>query len=171
MPNHSKTEKKPREWALILLPLLRPFRRPLCWAGFAMVLDALLTSLRPWPLKVVIDCVLSNRRTRVPLIGGWLANAADDRMLILNAACAATLLIALCTGLLTYYYTHAMGGIGQRFVFTLRCRLFAHMQRLSLRFHDSQRTGDLLTRLTSDINAIQDVVSSGLIILDRKSVG
>src|SRR6266481_8545727 len=41
------------------LPLLRPFFRSLWWAGLAMLLDAALTVLRPWPLKVVIDRVLS----------------------------------------------------------------------------------------------------------------
>jgi subfamily B ATP-binding cassette protein MsbA len=86
-------------------------------------------------------------------------------MHILYGACAATLLIALSTGLLTYWYTNTLGNIGQRFVFDLRCQLFAHMQRLSLRFHDTQRRGDLITRLTSDIQAIQDWISNGLIVL------
>src|SRR5260370_8168619 len=39
------------------------------------------------------------------------------------------------------------------------------MQQLSLRFHDTQRRGDLITRLTSDIQAIQDLISNGLIVL------
>ncbi|HLB88217.1 MAG TPA: ABC transporter ATP-binding protein, partial [Terriglobales bacterium] len=43
--------------------------------------------------------------------------------------------------------------------------LFAHMQRLSLRFHDRQRTGDLTTRLTSEVQAIQDMIANGLIML------
>src|SRR5260370_39635407 len=130
-----------------------------------MVLDAVLTVFRPWPLKVVIDLVLSNRHSRVPLLGGWLEAARPDPMSILYGACAATLLIALSTGLLTYGYTRALGDIGQRFVFVLRRNLFAHMQRLSLRFHDRQRTGDLITRLTSDIQALRDAVSNGSMLL------
>jgi subfamily B ATP-binding cassette protein MsbA len=130
-----------------------------------MVLDASLTVFRPWPLKVVIDRVLSHRPTRVPFLSVWLDNTTLSRMHILYGACAATLLIALSTGLLTYWYTRTLGIVGQRFVFDLRCRLFAHMQRLSLRFHDTQRRGDLITRLTSDIQAIQDLISNGLIIL------
>jgi len=101
----------------------------------------------------------------VPFLGVWLDNATFSRMHILYGACAATLLIALSTGLLTYWYTNTLGNIGQRFVFDLRCQLFAHMQRLSLRFHDTQRRGDLITRLTSDIQAIQDLLSNGLIVL------
>ena len=154
-----------QQWLPHFLPLLRPFRIQLWWAVLAMVLDASLTVFRPWPLKVVIDRVLSHRPTRVPFLGLWLDNATFSRMHILYGACTATLLIALSTGLLTYWYTNTLGNIGQRFVFDLRCQLFAHMQRLSLRFHDTQRRGDLITRLTSDIQAIQDLLSNGLIVL------
>jgi len=148
-----------------LIPLLRPYQVALGWATLAMVLDAALTVLRPWPLKVVIDLVLSHRHSRVPLLTGWLEAARPAPMTIVYGACAATLVIALSTGLLTYGYTHTLGVIGQRFVFVLRRNLFAHMQRLSLRFHDRQRTGDLITRLTSDIQALRDVVSNGSILL------
>lgn len=158
-------EKKTKEWLPHFLPLLHPFRKQLCWAVLAMVLDASLTVFRPWPLKVVIDRVLSHRTTRVPLLSSWLDNTALSRMHILYGACAATLLIAVSTGTLTYWYTRTLGDVGQRFVFALRCNLFAHMQRLSLRFHDSQRRGDLITRLTSDIQAIQELIANGIIIL------
>ena len=146
------------------LPLLRPFRTPLCWAGLAMVLDAALTVFRPWPLKVVIDRVLSQRPSRVPFLHAWLDHAPLSRLHILYGACATTLIIAVSTGILTYYYIRTLGDIGQRFVFALRQNLFAHLQRLSLRFHDRQRTGDLITRLTSDIDAIQDLIANGIIV-------
>lgn len=164
-PTNRRTAKNAKEWPLHFLPLLRPFRKQLFWAMLAMVSDASLTVFRPWPLKVVIDRVLSHRPTRVPLLGGWLNGAGLDRTHILYGACGATLLIALSTGLLTYWYTHMLGDVGQRFVFALRCRLFDHLQRLSLRFHDTQRRGDLITRLTSDIQAIQDLIANGLIVL------
>ncbi len=153
-----------RRWAAPLLPLLRPFRWPLGWALLAMLLDAFLTALRPWPLKIVIDLVLSHRHTRAPFMGGWLNDPSLTPMHIVYGACAATLLIAISTGLLTYFFTRTLGNIGQRFVFSLRCKLFAHMQRLSLRFHDRQRTGDLVARLTSDINAIQQAIANGTVI-------
>jgi subfamily B ATP-binding cassette protein MsbA len=130
-----------------------------------MLVDAALTVLRPWPLKVVIDRVLSHHHSRVPLIGMWLDSPALSREQILYGACGATLLIAFTTGIFTYWYTRVLGDIGQRFVFDLRCRLFSHMQRLSLRFHDSHRRGDLVTRLTSDIQSIQDVIANGILVL------
>jgi len=132
-----------------------------------MLWDALLTALQPWPLKVVIDRVLLQKPTRVPsrLIRAWLDSGSFTRDEILYGACLAVFLIAVITGLLTYFYTHVMGQIGQRFVFELRCKLFAHMQRLSLRFHDRQKTGNLTSRLTSEVQAIQDMVANGLIML------
>jgi subfamily B ATP-binding cassette protein MsbA len=153
--------------ARYFLHMLRPYAWALLVAALAMLLDAALTVLRPWPLKVVVDRVISHspKATRVPLIGAWLDSASLDRMSILYGACAATLLIAVSTGLLTYLYTRILGVMTQRFVMDLRTTLFAHMQRLSLRFHDRQRTGDLITRLTSDVGAIQDVLANGTIIL------
>jgi subfamily B ATP-binding cassette protein MsbA len=153
-----------RIWVQNFLPLLRPFRKPLFWAGLAMIVDAALTVFRPWPLKVVIDRVLSQRPSRVPFLHAWLDTAPLSRLHILYGACATTLIIAVSTGILTYYYIHTLGDIGQRFVFALRQNLFAHLQRLSLRFHDRQRIGDLITRLTSDIDAIQDMITNGIIV-------
>jgi ATP-binding cassette, subfamily B, bacterial len=153
-----------RIWVQNFLPLLRPFRKPLFWVGVAMILDAALTVFRPWPLKVVIDRVLSQRPSHVPFLHAWLDTAPLSRLHILYGACATTLIIAVTTGMLTYYYIRRLGDIGQRFVFALRENLFAHLQRLSLRFHDRQRIGDLITRLTSDIDAIQDMIANGIIV-------
>jgi len=147
------------EWREHFLSLLRPYRTPLLLAHCAMLLDAALTVIRPWPLKVVIDRVINQKPSRAPFIGSWLDQLPLDRTQILYGACATTLLIALGTGLSTLYYRRAMGRIGEHFTFDLRRRLFAHMQRLSLRFHDRQRTGDLTTRLSGDINAIDDLVT------------
>src|SRR5207253_11135102 len=58
-----------------------------------------------------------------------------------------------------------MGSVGQHVIFAIRRDLFAHMQRLSLRFHDRQRTGDLITRLTTDTQAIQEMIANGLTVL------
>src|SRR5438874_1393953 len=153
------------------LRLLGAYRERIFLALLAMVLDSLLTVMRPWPLKVVIDRVLSHKPSRVPLIHTWLDSAPFTKMQILYGACAAVLLIALVTGLTSYCYTRLLGNVGQRFVFDLRRDLFAHMQRLSLRFHDTQKTGDLTTRLTSDIQSIQEFIANGIIVFgDRKSV-
>src|SRR5437016_6575787 len=151
-------------WMRHFVPLLRPFRWKLVVAVTAMVLDASINVFRPWPLKVVIDRVLSHRPSRVPFLRAWLDTAPFDRLEVLYGACAAMLLIAVTTGLLTYYITRSMGDLAHDFVFAIRRDLFARMQRLSLRFHDRQRTGDLITRLTSDTQAIQEMIANGLTV-------
>src|SRR3989454_10923771 len=153
-----------RGWAHVL-PLLRPFWKQLCAAVLAMVLGALVSVCQPWPLKIVIDRVLSHKPSRLPFLDAWLDGAQFTGVEILYGACAATLLTAVIAGLLTYFFTRAMGDLAQRFVFALRRDLFAHLQRLSLRFHDRQRTGDLITRLTSDTQAIQEMIAQGITIL------
>src|SRR2546425_75473 len=157
-------KKTSRAWTCVL-PLLRPFWKQFCAAVFAMGLGALVSVCQPWPLKIVIDRVLSHKPTRLPFLDAWLDSAQLSEMAILFGACAATLLIAVVTGLLTYYFTRAMGDVAQHFVFAIRRDLFAHMQRLSLRFHDQQRTGDLITRLTTDTQAIQEMIAEGIITL------
>ncbi len=164
---HSLRAREKINWPRRLLPLLKPARDRLALAIIAMMLDATLTLCRPWPLKVVIDRVIASRsrHTRVPFIGAWLDHRSLNVTHILYGACAATMLIAICTGVLTYLYTRVMGNVGRDVVFVLRRNLFAHMQRLSLRFHDRQRTGDLITRLTTDIQNIQDIIATGTIEL------
>src|SRR5260370_19643506 len=147
------------------LHLLGPYWRQISVAILAMVAEALLSVFRPWPLKIVIDRVLSHKPSRVPFLHAWLDNAPFTQIEILYGACATTILIALLAGLLTYYFTHTMGNVGQNFVFAFRCSLFGHVQRLSLRFHNRQKTGDLTHRVVSDIREIQDMVSGGITAL------
>src|SRR5215510_1367895 len=154
---------RPQPWLRYFVPLLKPYAGRLTLAVLAMLGDSLLTALRPWPLKVVVDRVLSHRPTRVPFVGTWLNHADLDPLYVLYGACATTLLIALCTGLLTYFYIHTMGEVGRHYSAALRRKLFAHMQRLSLTFHDKQRTGDLMMRLTGDIGSIRDALANGSI--------
>src|SRR5260370_13365015 len=113
-----KAGKSTKQWLPHLLPLLRPFRKQLWWAVLAMVLDASLTVFRPWPLKVVIDRVLSHRPTRVPLLSVWLDTTTLSRMHILYGACAATLLIALTTALLTSSYPRTLPTLAHPLLFS-----------------------------------------------------
>ena len=162
----SKARLKPREWVRFFFPLLRPYWKEFSLAMVAMILGSAVSVFRPWPLKVVIDLALSHKHhSRVPLLHTWLDNAPLTPLQLVYGGCVASILIALLSGMLTYLFTLLLGDLAQRFVFALRRDLFAHMQRLSLRFHDSQRTGDLTTRLTADIQSIQDLIMTGVTLL------
>src|SRR5437762_11412367 len=114
MPGELKSPMNEMETLRYFAPFLRAHWRKCVLALSAMTLDALLTVFRPWPLKVVIDRVLSHKPSRVPLIHGWLDSAPFTRTQILYGSCAAVLLIALVTGLTTYCYTRLLGNVGDR---------------------------------------------------------
>jgi ATP-binding cassette, subfamily B, bacterial len=167
-----KTPSPLKDWIKYFLPLLRPYIGELSLATLAMAVSALFSVLRPWPLKVVIDRVLAHKakHSHVPLLDSWLDHASFSPLQVLYGACVAAVLIASVVGLFTYFYTRILGNIGQRYVFALRQKLFAHLQRLSLRFHDSQRTGDLTTRLTSDIQAIRDLITDTIMVFGNNAL-
>ena len=153
-------------WRRFLAQQFASRRFEILAAIFAMILDAVLTVLRPWPLKIVIDNVLHLKSTaRLSSLSRWIEAAGISRQQILLGSCAATMAIAVSTGLLTHFFTLRVGIIAHQAVHSLRCRVFAHVQRLSLRFHDAQRTGDLTARIVPDTQSIQDVISTGLITL------
>ncbi|HMG36105.1 MAG TPA: ABC transporter ATP-binding protein, partial [Blastocatellia bacterium] len=160
-----------RELARFFFPFLRRYWKELSLAFMAIVLGSSVSVLQPWPLKVVIDRVLSpSHHSRVPLLSAWLDHAPLTAKEIIYGGCAASILMALLSGTLTYCFTRLLGNVTQRFVFSLRQLLFAHVQRLSLRFHDNQQTGDLTMRLTTDIQSIQDSIMTGTTLLGKSGL-
>jgi len=140
------------------------------WWGALLALIAVLMQtamdlLGPWPIKVVFDNVLGKRELEEPLrsfLGGVIGGRSLAPLGLLNIMIAAMLLFALVDALFTFLGGLLTASIGQRVVYRLRVRIFDHIQRLSISFHKTSRAGDLSARLTSDIQAIQDMVSSGL---------
>jgi len=143
--------------------LLRPHFRPLLFGFFAAIGEGAGNLLEPWPLKIVLDNVLRGKRT-----GGWLDTwihstfGSDKEHLILFAAGAAMAVAvfgAVCSYVEKYYTT----SVGQWVMHDLRSRLYARIQRLSLSYHDQAQTGDLVSRVTSDIDTIQSFLTTGLL--------
>jgi subfamily B ATP-binding cassette protein MsbA len=147
------------------LPYAQPYRRPLAGALALLIFQVCTDVLQPLPLKVVIDNVLRHKPLHLTLWGpltAWLSGLPARDLLTL--LCAAMLGLAVLDGLFTYLANDHITSIGQRIIFDVRRALFAHIQRLSLPFHDNQRTGDLVTRLTNDISNMQDLMVSVVMI-------
>ncbi len=144
---------------------LRPYWRLALLALLAMIVQTGMDLLVPWPLKIVFDNVLGAHHLPA-LLRALLRNpstgAGLTRLSLLNVMVAAMLIIALVDALFTFIGGLLTASIGQRTVYQLRVQIFDHIQRLSISFHKRSRAGDLAARLTSDIQAIQDMVSSGL---------
>src|SRR5579863_3565620 len=148
---------------LNILDLLRPYRRQL-WLGLlAIAGESVADLLEPWPLKIVLDNVLHSKSKH-----GWL-NALIDRtagtqtMHVLVFACCAVLLIALLDAGCSYAEKYLTTSVGQWVTHDLRRLIYTQVQRLSLAYHDQQPTGDLISRVTVDIDAIQTFIVSGLL--------
>ncbi len=152
---------------------LRPYWRLALLALLAMIVQTGMDLLVPWPLKFVFDSVLGTHRLPAPLsmlLRDPSSGAGLTRLSLLNVMVAAMLIIALVDALFTFIGGLLTASIGQRTVFQLRVEIFDHIQRLSIAFHKQTRVGDLAARLTSGIQSIQDLVSSGLSSLITNSL-
>jgi ATP-binding cassette subfamily B protein len=130
---------------------LRPERAFLVGACLTIVLSAAAVLAGPGLVGYAVDH-LSGRPV-----------AQELHVLGIVAACylAAALIGAVCQRQAIRW----VGEIGERFLYRLRVRVFEHLQLLPLGFYDSERTGRLVTRMTSDFDAMESLVQQGLIIL------
>ena len=112
--------------------------------------------LRPWPLKLIFDYVLLGRPLPTYL-SSFEGIFGGGRVPLLAMMTVAIVLIALLSGAFTYLQVYMTSRIGNELVHTLRSVLFAHLQRLSLSFHNKSRSGEHMTKIVSDANTLKDV--------------
>jgi ATP-binding cassette, subfamily B, bacterial len=148
---------------LTLLKLLKPYSGRLLVAFVAAIGEGIADLASPWPLKIVFDDILKPKDNST-----WLNNlvhslAGTDKLAILKVAAIAALVIAIFGAICSYFEKSSTTTVGQWVMHDLRRTLYAHIQRLSLSFHDSSQTGDLISRVTSDIDSVQSFVTSGLL--------
>ena len=153
----------PKPNRLSIKELLKPHVKLLTVGLAAVAGEGIADLLQPWPLKIVLDNVLQSRE-----IHGWLnrfilATAGTDKVAILRFAAIAVLVVALIDAVCTYTDKYVTTSVGQWVVHDLRRTLYHHIQRLSLAYHDRKQTGDLLSRVTNDIDSIQSFITSGLL--------
>jgi len=145
-------------------PELKPHRRTLGTAFLASLAYTAVSLAEPWPLKVIFDHVLPGPSTgRTP--PAWSAWTGADPAHLLGASVLAILGLAALRGFFYYHRNILAARAGHVLVTQIRQQLFAHMQRLSLRFHHQNATGDLLTRLTGDIGLLRELMVASLISL------
>jgi ATP-binding cassette subfamily B protein len=146
---------------LSLARLLRPYWKLLAIAFGAMLLMGAADVLEPWPLKVIFDHVLASRPVPAWVPKSWLDRT--DPLSVLNAAAFAVIVIAVIGAVSSYAEKYLSATVAKRLGHDLRHMLYHHVQRLSLSFYERQRTADTVIRLTSDIDAAEDFVSSALL--------
>src|SRR5579872_4175028 len=143
--------------------LLKPHSKLLTIGFLAVVGEAVANLLDPWPLKVVLDNVLKSKATQGWLNTWILSTFGSDKFSVLNFAAVAVLTIAIVGAACSYVEKYITTSVGQWVTHDLRRTLYSHIQRLSLAYHDHKQTGDLISRVTGDIDAIQSFIVSGLL--------
>jgi ATP-binding cassette subfamily B multidrug efflux pump len=135
------------------------------------LLGRLVRYLRPYRLAVAASLVLLFTGAALELAGPYLTKVALDRALPdrdvgllgwLVAAYAGSLVLAF---LCEYAHTLLTTWLGQRVMFDLRVEVFGHLQRLSLRYFDRNPVGRLMTRVTNDVEQLNEAFSSGLVTI------
>ena len=148
---------------LKIIELLRPHRRELLFGLLAIAGESIAGLLEPWPLKIVLDDLLQGKNQHGWLHNFILATSGSAPRNVLTFACIAVLVIAAVEALCTYAEKYLTTNVGQWIAHDLRRTIYTHVQRLSLAYHDQQPTGDLISRVTVDIDAIQSFIVSGLL--------
>jgi len=143
--------------------LLRPHWTALVIALLAVVGETLADILEPWPIKIVVDNILQSKKLPSQWAALVLSLFGEHTSAILNFALAAVLLIAVVGAISSYTEKYLTTSVAQWVAHDLRRMMYQRIQRLSLAEHSESRTGDLLTRVTADIDAVQDFITSALL--------
>lgn len=146
--------------------------RPRIAAGIGCaVVYALARVIEPWPLKVVFDQVLFHKPAH-----GWLVRPftvfGHTPTDYLAAAGVVLALAGVVRGIAYYYEDYLLSTAAQDITYRVRARLYRHLHRLPVSFHQRRPTGDLLMRLSADIVLLRDVlidavvnIGTGIILL------
>ena len=138
------------------------------WKGLTIALIAVLGETitdvaQPWPIKVIVDNILQSKKLPNWLDGFVTGTFGHDKLAILNFAVAAVAAIAILGAASSYVEKYMTTSVSEWVGHDLRRTLYNHIQRLSLAEHDGNRTGDLISRVTDDIEAVQSFINSALL--------
>jgi ATP-binding cassette, subfamily B, multidrug efflux pump len=143
-----------------LLKYLRPYRGQVAIALAAIVLKSFADVLGPYLTKVAIDRYLAPSKTASSGAWNWLSSRP-----VVGIAQIAAIYVGLLvfSFLLDFLQTYFMQWTGQKVMFDLRRQIFRHLQRLHVAFFDKNPVGRLVTRVTTDVDALNEMFTSGVV--------
>ncbi|MFZ5432519.1 MAG: ABC transporter ATP-binding protein [Calditrichota bacterium] len=128
-----------------LLPYLRPYRGAIILGLLIAVANNAIMAIGPWLLKLAVDSLQSTAKAH------HLAKYAG-----------LIVVVAIVAGILRFYLRKIMIGMSRHVELDLRNSLFAHLEKLPAAFYSRNRTGDLITRMTSDLESVRTVLGPGI---------
>jgi ATP-binding cassette subfamily B protein len=146
-----------------LLTYLRPYRLQVALSAVAILVKAATDVMGPYLVKVAVDTYM----TRAPQDQlSWLARHLSSAPMTGITQLALLYLGALLlTFGLEFVQTYVMQWTGQKIMFDLRSQIFRHLQRMSPSFFDRNPVGRLVTRVTSDVDALNEMFTSGVLAI------
>jgi ATP-binding cassette subfamily B protein len=132
----------------LLKSMLAPHKKALVIAAVIVLVRNIAALVGPFLVKVCID-------TAIPA----LQRGDNGPLLAVIAAFVAAALVQAVTDFASLQY---IGRLGQTMLYALRCRLFGHVQHLGLTFQERFTSGRIISRLTSDIDAVDELVTNGM---------
>ena len=167
LPGHSG-----KEMTQLVLKLIRPYYAWLVVIFSAMLLETAMSIAAPWPLKIIIDNVIGKHK--LPEFMGWLRDFSfgENTMALAGVAAAITVLIAVIAAVAGYIDNYFTESVAQNVANDLRQKLYHHLHRLSLRYYDTHKIGNLLSTITSDVSTVQSFASTALlsILIDSLTI-
>ena len=143
-----------------LLTYLRPYRLQVVIALVSIILKAGADVLGPYLTKVAIDRYLANRTQAHSLLDRFLSSRPMTGIAQIAALYLGLLLISF---VFEFTQTYIMQWAGQKVMFDLRAQIFRHLQRLHIAFFDHNPVGRLVTRVTSDVDALNEMFTAGVV--------
>ncbi|MGH9601093.1 MAG: ABC transporter ATP-binding protein, partial [Terriglobales bacterium] len=145
-----------------LLTYLRPYKLQVGIALGAIILKAGADVAGPYLTKVAVDRYLSppaNVPTSSPL-DSWLSHDAMTGIAQIAALYVGALAFSF---FVEFLQTYLMQWTGQKVMFDLRSQIFRHLQRMHLAFFDKNPVGRLVTRVTTDVDALNEMFTAGVV--------
>jgi ATP-binding cassette subfamily B protein len=143
-----------------LLTYLRPYKLHVVLALVAIVLKSGFDVLTPYLVKVAIDNYLAPARGSHSFFGRWLSpQPLTGISQLAGLYCGALIFIFM----LEYTQTYFMQWTGQKVMFDLRSQIFGHLQQMHIGFFDRNPVGRLVTRVTTDVDALNEMFTSGVV--------
>lgn len=135
------------------------------------LMKRLLVYLKPYKIQVIVSVFIMFGYTALNLAGPYLIKVAVDQFIVPGNLKGLPLLSAVFLAVLILQFmtqvsqTYLMQWIGQHVIFDLRTKLFGHLQGLSLSFFNVNPVGRLVTRVTSDVETLNQLFSSGIVAI------
>ena len=143
-----------------LLTYLRPYRWQVAIAIASIILKSFCDVLGPYLVKVAVDRYLAPVKGMNSGLWSWLSPRPLHGIAQISAIYFSLLIL---TFLFEFLQTYFMQWTGQKVMFDLRSQIFRHLQRMHVAFYDKNPVGRLVTRVTTDVDALNEMFTSGVV--------